>query len=722
MNNETLQSEAPIMQVEDLAVTFYSPNGTFRAVRDASLEITRGEVLGLVGESGCGKSTVAFAMMGYLPGTAEVEGAVRFEGVDITSLSSAELMELRGNRIAMVYQDPVTSLNPSMRVGPQVEEALLQHLDIDSETARARSVELFDSVGLADPDRIGRRYPHQLSGGQQQRVVIAMALACDPHLLIMDEPTTGLDVTTEATILDLIVELKDRVNAGILFVSHNLGVIARVADRVAVMYAGEIVEQAPVRELFKNPSHPYTAGLLSCVPQPPEDDGVERQLSSIPGTVFDAQNEQAEECLFAPRCPLAQERCTTQSPPLVDTRGNHPHLNPLPSRERGQAEPHSTSSGGHLSRCFFHRDVTADIWGDALERVEKPPEQIESPVLNVSGLRKFYGGGRRKYILFGPPVAPPVRALMDMDMRIGSGRTTGIVGESGSGKSTAARAIVGLEPKDRGNLQLHGQDLEGDVHDRTEDQRSSMRMVFQNPTASLNPKLPVGHTIVRALRKFAGLNKRESNERAEELMEAVGLDPSFLERQPTELSGGQQQRVALASAFAANPDLVVADEAVSALDVSVQAQVLNLLEDHQRETGNSYVFITHDLGVVRYISDDILVLYAGHVAEYGPSKAVLSAPSHPYTEALLSAAPVPDPDAEPTHIRLEGSVPTLRGAFTGCFFAGRCPRKIGDICDTTPPPQQSGPNGDNHFINCHIPISELESLQMEDSGKAEAAD
>ncbi len=701
---QALHPDAPLMQVEDLAVTFYSPNGTFRAVRDASLEISRGEVLGLVGESGCGKSTVAFAMMGYLPGTAQVDGAVRFEGVDITSLSSGEIMELRGNRIAMVYQDPVTSLNPSMRVGPQVEEVLLQHLDIDSGAARARSVELFESVGLADPDRIGRRYPHELSGGQQQRVVIAMALACDPDLLIMDEPTTGLDVTTEATILDLIVELKDRVNAGILFVSHNLGVIARVADRVAVMYAGEIVEQAPVREIFKNPSHPYTAGLLSCVPQPPEDDGVERQLSSIPGTVFDAQAEQSEECLFAPRCPLAQESCTSQSPPLVDTVGAG--LKPAPT---------------HLSRCFYHEDVRPDIWGEALARVEKPQEQDDRPVLNVNGLRKFYGGGRRKYILFGPPVARPVRALVDVNMKVGSGRTIGIVGESGSGKSTAARAIVGLEPKDRGALELHGNELESDVHDRTEDQRAAMRMVFQNPTASLNPKLPVGHTIVRALRKFAGLNRQESAERAEELMEAVGLDPSFLDRQPTELSGGQQQRVALASAFAANPDLVVADEAVSALDVSVQAQVLNLLEEHQRDTGNSYVFITHDLGVVRYISDDILVLYAGHVAEYGPSKAVLSVPSHPYTEALLSAAPVPDPDSEPTHIRLEGSVPTLRGAFTGCFFAGRCPRKIGEICDTTPPPRQSGPNGGNHYINCHIPISELESLQIADSGKPSLA-
>ena len=275
-------------------------------------------------------------------------------------------------------------------------------------------------------------------------------------------------------------------------------------------------------------------------------------------------------------------------------------------------------------------------------------------------------------------------------MRVDGGRTLGIVGESGSGKSTAARAIVGLEARDRGILELRGQALEGDVGDRTEEQRSSMRMVFQNPTASLNPKLPIKHAITRALRKFAGVSKSESQERAEELMSAVGLDPLYLDRRPSELSGGQQQRVALASAFAANPDLVVADEAVSALDVSVQAQVLNLLEEHQRETGNSYVFITHDLGVVRYVSDDILVLYAGHVAEYGPSEAVLSVPSHPYTEALLSAAPVPDPDAEPTHIRLEGSVPTLRTAFKGCFFAGRCPRKIGDICDNEPPPAAAG--------------------------------
>lgn len=689
--NHADNSDAPIIQLENLAVTFQTPRGAFRAVRSASLEIARGEVVGLVGESGCGKSTVAFAMMDYLPGTAQVEGSIRFEGMEISDISDAELRELRGNRIAMVYQDPITSLNPSMRVGQQIEEVLKHHLDMDSEAAQRRAVELFESVGLADPGRIGRRYPHQLSGGMQQRVVIAMALACDPHLLIMDEPTTGLDVTTEATILDLIVELKDRVNAGILFVSHNLGVIARVADRVAVMYAGEIVEEAPVRELFKNPSHPYTAGLLSCVPQPPEDDGVELQLRSIPGAVFDAQMEQANACLFAPRCPLARETCLSSTPSLANISAN-----------------------GHTARCFYSDEVNDGIWGDLLERVVKPAPEETTPALYAEDLRKFYGGGRRKYILFGPPVRPPVRALVDVDMRVGGGRTLGIVGESGSGKSTAARAIVGLEAKDGGVLQLRGQELEGDVGDRTEDQRSAMRMVFQNPTASLNPKLPIKHAITRALRKFAGVRRGEIRERSEELMSSVGLDPLYLDRLPSELSGGQQQRVALASAFAANPDLVVADEAVSALDVSVQAQVLNLLEERQRETGNAYVFITHDLGVVRYVSDDILVLYAGHVAEYGPSEAVLSTPSHPYTEALLSAAPVPDPDAEPTHIRLEGSVPTLRSAFKGCFFAGRCPRKIGDICDAEPPPEQHGPGGEAHMINCHIPVEELERLQRED--------
>ncbi len=679
-----------LVEVSSLAVTFYTPRGAIRAVRDASLQIRRGEVLGLVGESGCGKSTTAYAIMGYLPGTAGVDGSIVFEGTDLTAIPPSELRKLRGNRIAMVYQDPATSLNPTMRVGPQIEEVLREHLGMGMADAKVRTAELFDSVGLADPNRIGRRYPHQLSGGMQQRVVIAMALACSPDLLIMDEPTTGLDVTTEATILDLVVDLKERVNAGILYVSHNLGVIARVADRVAVMYAGQTVEQAPVEQLFANPRHPYTTGLLNCVPQPPMEEGTVTKLSRIPGSVYAAEEIGAEACLFASRCPMVQDSCRAQAPTMFEL------------------------GDGHQSRCFFRDDVRSDIWGEAEQRDEdRRGDETQEPVLVAKGLRRFYGTWRRKYLLFGPRRRTPVRALVDVDFEVGSGRTLGIVGESGSGKTTAARTVVGLVARNRGEMQLHGEQLERRVEQRTEEQRAAMSMVFQNPTSSLNPKLPIRHAILRSLRKYAGLGRRASRERATELLEAVGLDPSYLNRPPDELSGGEQQRAALAGAFAGNPELIVADEAVSALDVSVQAQVLNLLEDHQRDEGTSYIFISHDLGVVRYVSDDILVLYAGHVAETGPAESVLSAPSHPYTEALLSAAPIPDPAAEPTQIRLEGAVPSLREAFEGCFFAGRCPRKIGPICDESPPPARTGPDSSSHTINCHIPVDELTAMQRQ---------
>ena len=686
--SQSTRPEGPLLEVDRLAVTFYTPRGTVLAVRDASIEIGRGEVLGLVGESGCGKSTVAFALMGYLPGTARVDGTIQFAGKDIAQLTPPELRELRGNRMAMVYQDPATALNPAMRVGPQIQEVLREHLALDAGEATERTAELFDSVGLADPTTIGLRYPHELSGGMQQRVMIAMALACDPDLLIMDEPTTGLDVTTEATILDLVVDLKDRVNAGILFVSHNLGVIARVADRVAVMYAGQTVEQAPVREMFRNPRHPYTAGLLSCMPQPPGEGEATTRLRRIAGAVYSAEERATETCLFESRCPMAQETCRSAAPDMAEAGANH------------------------KSRCFFRDDVRPEIWGEPEPRDAGRSDGAEQ-VLDAQDLQQFYGGERRKYLLFGPPVRPPVRALNDVGFRVDKGRTLGIVGESGSGKSTLARAVVGLVAPNRGEIRLLESALAGEVEARTSEERAALRMVFQNPTASLNPKLPIRHTIIRSLRRFAGLDRRESRERAAELLEAVGLDPSYLDRPPGELSGGEKQRAALAGAFAANPDVIVADEAVSSLDVSVQAQVLNLLEERQQELGTSYIFITHDLGVVRYISDDILVLYAGHVAEYGPAKTVLDPPSHPYTEALLSAAPVPDPDAAPTAIRLPGAVPTMREAFKGCFFAGRCPRKLGPICDDTPPPGQIGPDSTKHVIYCHIPVDELAAMQRE---------
>ena len=686
MSHQALDG-APLLEVEDLAVTFHTPRGTFRAIRNASLTVHRGELVGLVGESGCGKSTLAFAVMGYLPDTAEVGGSLRFEGSDISEMSDVELRALRGNRIAMVYQDPATSLTPTMRVGTQIQEVLREHLGMDAEQARERTVELFESVRLADPAAVGMRFPHELSGGQQQRVVIAMALACDPDLLIMDEPTTGLDVTTEATILDLVADLKKRVNAGILYVSHNLGVIARVADRVSVMYAGQTIEEAGVRDIFKNPRHPYTAGLLSCVPKPLAESGAVKKLSAIPGSVYPAGEVDVEACLFADRCPSVQDACRSQAPPMAST------------------------DAGSSSRCLFWADVRPEIWSADEEREETPPTNGAEPVLAAKSIHRIYGSWKRKYLFFGPRVHPPVRAVTDVDFTVGRGRTLGIVGESGSGKTTVARAVVGLVPLTGGENQLHGEALARNVDDRTRDQQAAMRMVFQNPTASLNPRMPVRHAILRSLKKFTGLNPRERRERAVELMEAVGLSADYLSRRPGELSGGQQQRVALAGAFAGSADIIVADEAVSALDVSVQAQVLNLLKAHQREEGASYIFISHDLAVVRYVSDDILVLYAGHVAECGPADSVLAAPSHPYTEALLSAAPVPDPDAEPTRIRLEGAVPTLREAFKGCFFAGRCPRKIGSICDDTPPPARTDPGSPEHRIYCHIPVDELAEMQ-----------
>ncbi|MDE2837293.1 MAG: ABC transporter ATP-binding protein [Chloroflexota bacterium] len=676
----------PLLKVDGLSVTFFTPTGAVHAVRDASFEIKRGEVVGLVGESGCGKSTMAYAIMGYLPGEPEVGGAVYLDGQDMAEFGPAELRKLRGNRIAMVYQDPALALNPTMKVGHQILEAISEHLDLDAAQAAQRMAELIESVGLPDPERIAESYPHQLSGGQQQRIVIAMALACDPDLLLMDEPTTGLDVTTEATILDLVADLKGRVNAGILYVSHNLGVVARIADRVVVMYAGQTVEEAPVRDLFKDPRHPYTVGLLSCVPKPVADEGAVTRLQSIQGSVFPSTQADPGMCLFSDRCPMATDRCTAEAP-----------------------EPVSVSAA-HGSRCFYPHDVSPDLWNESVER-EAPHENGKEPTLTVKGLHRVYGKWQRKYLFFGPKVKPPVRAVENVDFNVGAGRTVGIVGESGSGKSTVARSIVGLVPRDSGDVELRGEELSAEADERNADQKGSIRMVFQNPTSSLNPKLPVRHNILRPLQKFTDMSAKEREERACELLESVGLDASYMDRQPLQLSGGQQQRVALAAAFAGDPELIVADEPVSALDVSVQAQVLNLLEDHQREKGTSYVFISHDLGVVRYVSDEILVLYAGHVAECGPAEDVLSAPSHPYTEALLSAAPIPDPDAIPTPIRLGGSVPKQHEQFKGCFFASRCPRKIGDICDNTPPPVQTSPGSPTHEVHCHIPLDELERLQ-----------
>lgn len=678
-----------LLEVERLAVTFHTPLGSVHGVRDASLKVRRGEILGLVGESGSGKSTLSFALMGYLPPTAVVDGTIRFEGRKITEMPPDELRRLRGNRIAMVHQDPATSLNPTMRVGSQVEEVLRFHLGLNTKLARVRTAELFESVGLAEPELLGRRYPHQLSGGMQQRVVIAMALACDPSLLILDEPTSNLDVTTEATILDLVQQLRERVSGGVVFVTHNLGVIARIADRVAVMYAGQVIEQGPVADLFRNPKHPYTLGLLNCVPPPPGKTGQITDLQAIPGSIYPGKAPTMESCLFADRCPLAKGLCREKKPGLFDAGVNR------------------------QARCYFWEEVRPGIWGKDKNRVSAGPatERSSEQVLSVRNLSKCYPEDQRKYLLFGPPSRPPLRAVAAVSFDVEVGQTLGIVGESGSGKTTIARAIAGLTPRSGGEMDLLGEHLAPKVEQRSDRQLAALRMVFQNPTSSLNPKLPVGRAIMRALQKFSGMSRQESREHGARLLQAVGLDPSYLDRLPGELSGGERQRVALAGAFATNPRLLVADEPVSALDVSVQAQVLELLINHQSDTRMSYIFISHDLGVVGYISHAILVVYAGYIVESGPAESVLSPPYHPYTEALLSVVPTPDPKAGRSRIRLEGAMPTRREQFRGCCFSGRCPRKQGDICEEVPPPARTDPHVPGHVVYCHIPLEELRAIQ-----------
>ena len=686
MKKET-HSSTPLLELDHLAVTFYTPQGTVHAVRETSLKIQRGEVLGLVGESGCGKSTIAWAIMGYFQSLVHMEGTIRFKGKSFTEMPPSELRGLRGRRIAMVYQDVVSSLNPTMRVGPQLEEVLRENLNMGKQQARHRVIELFENVNLAEPERVGQRYPHELSGGMQQRVVIAMALACDPELLIMDEPTTGLDVTTEATILDLISELRQRVNAGIIWISHNLGIIARIADRVAVMYAGQIVEQAPVKALFRNPSHPYTVGLLNCVPGSTAITEARTKLATIPGTVYDSKQPTTNTCLFEPRCSITQDSCKSEIPQFFDA-GDH-----------------------HQSRCSYWSDVRPDIWGKH-EPVIKAPEQTKAkPLLTVTRLQHFYGREQHKIPFIGPVGLPPVRAVVDANFNVGPKQTVGIVGESGSGKSTVARNVVGLLSRSGGDIHLQGALLEPRVEKRSRKHRAELGIIFQNPAAALNPKLHVRHSILRSLWKFPKLRGRVARERAAQLLESVGMDASYLGRLPSELSGGQQQRIALAAALAGDPQLIVADEPVSALDVSVQAQVLNLLREEQQNNNISYIFISHDLGVVRYMADEIIVLYAGHIAESGPANSILKPPSHPYTETLLSAIPVPDPEVIPSRIRLDGPVPSLRQIFKGCFFAGRCPRKIGPVCDGVMPPTIVNPNSPSHIIYCHIPLEQLSEIQ-----------
>lgn len=676
-------SETDALSVENLEISYRVRGRRVPVVRDVSFHVARGESYGLVGESGNGKSTIALAIVRYLARNGRVTGGrIAIDGHDVLALGSHDLRELRAHTVSMVYQEPGRALNPTIRVGRQVAE-VFEISGVDRGDALKRAQEMLEKVRISDPASVMRRYPHQLSGGMLQRVVIAMALAAEPSLLILDEPTTALDATVEAEVLDLIIALRQEFGTSLLFISHNLGVIAKMCDRVGVLYAGEMFEQGHARDVFDSPRHPYTVGLLRCIPRR-DMLKAHRALDTIPGSL-PAPGELPEGCIFADRCGLVQDRCRTEKPPLYDAG---------PDRR---------------SRCHFHEIAQTLPRVSAPELAAPDARPTSGTLIQVADVSKtFHMDGET------------IHGLVGVNLELRAGETLGLVGESGSGKTTLARVLLGLTAPDKGAvITLDGDPLPETAAHRTREQEKALQIVFQNPDSALNRRHSVRRLISRALSKLGGYRGEALLKRLMALISEVRLSERHLSLRPAQLSGGLKQRVAIARAFAGDPRIVVCDEPTSALDVSVQAAILNLLNDLQRREDVSYLFISHDLGVVRYLSDRIAVLYLGRVMEIGPAESVFSGPQHPYTEALLSA--VPTLDATPKErIRLEGEIPSAANPPSGCVFHTRCPRYLGEICETTEPPLRDADPG--HAIKCHIPVDELRRLQGTETSLAGAPD
>ncbi len=676
-----------LLEVEGLTTGFRARGSqVVKVLRNVSLSMERGETLGLVGESGCGKTTFGMTLLGHLrPGGKVLAGTARFEGVDLFDLPPDELAELRGRRVAVIPQSASSALTPTMRVGEQIAEVLTLHLGLAGARLQARVLELLTQVHLPQVEALARRYPHELSGGQLQRVAVAMALAGEPELLVLDEPTTGLDVTTQAHILDLLREIQETTATAMLYISHDIGAIARVCDRLAVMYAGEIVEDGAIRDLFADPAHPYTRGLLGSAPRLSVA-GLPQAMAGRPP----APGEERPGCAFAPRCAFADETCTTIDPALEP-------------RDRHAETP-------HLVHCHHWRRVVASE--DAGKRralktgaqQEREPEPLlELAEVDITYARRGLAALLRRWR--GEPEPPTT--VSRFSITIHRGETVALVGESGSGKSTIARAIAGLMPPRAGHIRFGGQALASEVQSRPAQTQRKVQIIFQNPDASLNPRHTVKQILDAPLRLYFDMDGKSRLERSGALLEEARLTPRYLERHPGQMSGGEKQRVAVARAFAAEPDLVLCDEVTSALDVSVQAAVLELLAGLQAQRGVAYLFISHDLAVVRAIADRVAVLYQGRICEVGPVADIYAPPYHPYTETLLAAAPEPMPGARAQ--LLAKDVQEAEPPARGCCFQRRCPRRIGAICDNETPPSQRAAEG--HVIRCHVPLEELRESQ-----------
>jgi peptide/nickel transport system ATP-binding protein len=671
--------DGPILEIDDLSISFFTRLREIPAVMDFSAKVMPGEALGLVGESGCGKSTVALGVMQDLGKNGRiVGGSIRFKGRDLGEMSDAELRDIRGSEIAMIYQEPMASLNPAMRIGKQLMEVPMIHAGMSEKDAYDRALQVVTDVKLPDPKRILEAYPHQLSGGQQQRIVIAMALMSEPSLLILDEPTTALDVTVEAAVVELVKDLGKKYGTSMLFISHNLGLVLETCDRICVMYSGEAVEDGSIHDVFDEMQHPYTQALFRSIPLPGADKNA-RPLVAIPGN-FPLPHERPPGCNFGPRCDYFVEgRCDAQPIPMLEVKGNQ----------------------RHHTRCIRYDEI--DWQAPPVVADTKKKGEVGDVVLKMDKLKKYYQVAANA--MFGGGDTKVVKANEELSFEARESETLAIVGESGCGKSTFAKVLMGLETATEGQILLDNHNI-GDVpiEERTTKNVADVQMVFQNPFDTLNPSMTVGRQIIRALEIFkVGKNEAERRQRMLELLDLVKLPREFAGRMPRQLSGGQKQRVGIARAFAGDARIVVADEPVSALDVSVQAAVTDLLMEIQRNQKTTLLFISHDLSIVRYLSDRVMVMYLGHVVELGSTDQVFAPPYHPYTEALLSAVPIADTSVKKKHIVLEGDIPSAMNPPPGCPFQTRCRWKSevpGNLCEIEVPPQRR--MADGHHVKCHL--------------------
>ena len=680
--------DGPILEIENLSISFFTRLREIPAVMDFSVTVQPGEAVGLVGESGCGKSTVALGVMQDLGVNGRiVGGSIKFKGRNLNEMSDEELRDIRGNEIAMIYQEPMASLNPAMKIGKQLMEVPMIHEGVSKEEAYARALEVVSDVKLPDPERILKSYPHQLSGGQQQRIVIAMALMSKPALLILDEPTTALDVTVEAAVVELVKDLGKKYGTSMLFISHNLGLVLETCDRICVMYSGEAVETGSIKDVFDKMRHPYTQALFRSIPLPGADKNA-RPLVAIPGN-FPLPHERPNGCNFGPRCDYFEEgRCNVSEIAMSGIEGDD----------------------RHATRCLKFSEIDWDAPIKAAKQFEKTePGDV---ILKMDELKKYYEVAANA--LFGGSGAKKVvKANETLSFEAREGETLAIVGESGCGKSTFAKVLMGLETATDGQILLDGKNIEATAIEQRDTQTvADVQMVFQNPFDTLNPSMSVGRQIIRALEIFKyGKSDDERAQRMLELLDLVKLPRAFAERMPRQLSGGQKQRVGIARAFAGGARIVVADEPVSALDVSVQAAVTDLLMEIQRTEKTTLLFISHDLSIVRYLSDRVMVMYLGHVVEMGTTDQVFAPPYHPYTEALLSAVPIADTSIEKEHIVLEGDIPSAMNPPSGCPFQTRCRWKDkvgGGLCERDVPPIRTMANG--HQLKCHLDQSVLDEM------------